>query len=660
MTYFISLNFFTPQYINASSYISEKIKASSPTLKNRMEKISKKDWTFLVYMASNSDLSKDAVRALKQMLNIGSTNTINIVVQIYKQGESDIERIYIQKNKAFLIESNPQVNGPEAGTAQSLYNFIKWGTINFPSDKLAILLWNNGSGIKDINLLDKVLTTHRDQIYTINPQNGLSEINYEFSNNFNLMKKIEKNYAKLFELDTKKTGSDDSVSAKDHFHIYLTNQDLKNVLEQTQQELLNNKKIDLVLMDACHMAMAEIASQIKNSTKFLVASQELEPATGYNYELLLSPFLDKTLTVDDFAKNSVLAFENEYSSKCAQYTQSAINLEQIGKIEQDIKKLTSILLQLIKLNHDMMIGALKGIRNNDRFTTEFYDADYIDLCHFYKSLIFMVDTLKKPKRGFAMTEDYTNNLDDVKVLAQEAIDSMKNIVIKSTSCKYITGANGISIYFPKRKIHESYYKTSFDQETQWSLFLDLYIQEAKKISNSQIELDLEKKGAELERKAAELERKALTKSIQSIANKKNKKTVAKKNTHSIVKKNPQDLTKKNQVAKKSEQKSTISQNAKALDKNITRCNCSIKPVSQQITPKAKTQTKPVVKPQAKPVTKPQPKTTSKSTIVKPQVTPIVKPQTKPATKNQPNTPAKKNITQTKNTKPADKSSKNKK
>ena len=483
MTCLICINFFTPQYINASSYIAEKIKASSPTLKNRMEKIDKKDWTFLVYMAANSSLSKDSVGALKQMLNIGSTNTINIIVQIDKQGETDIERLYIQKNKAFLLESIPQASEPGVGTSQSLYNFIKWGVTNFPSTKLALLLWNNGSGIKDIDLLDKVLTTHRDQIYAINTQNGLYEINYEFSNNFNLMKKIEKNYAKLLELDTKKTGTYDLNSAKDRFHIYFTNQDLKNVLEQTNQELLNNKKIDLVLMDACHMAMAEIASQIKNSTKFLVASQELEPSTGYNYELLLSPFLEGSLAPDAFAKNSVVAFENEQSPKYAQYTQSAINLKQIDKIEQDIKKLTTTLLHLIESNPDIMIGAIKGIRNNKRFTTEFYDADYIDLCHFYKSLIFMVDTLKKPKRGFAPTEDYTNNLDDIKILAQEAIDSMKNIVIKTTNSKYITNANGISIYFPKRKVHESYYKTLFDQETQWSLFLNMYIKEEKKINN---------------------------------------------------------------------------------------------------------------------------------------------------------------------------------
>ncbi len=646
VTCLLSLDFFTPQYANASSYITEKIKASSPTLKNRMEKIDKKDWTFLVYMASNSDLSKDAVRALKQMMNVGSTNTINIVVQIDKQGETDIERLYIQKNKAFLIESIPQSTAPEIGTSQSLYNFIQWGITKFPSDKLAIVLWNNGSGIKDIDLLDKVLTTHRDQIYTINPQNGLSEINYEFSNNFNLMKKIEKNYAKLFELDTRKTGTNDTVSSKDRFHIYLTNQDLKNVLEQTQQELLNNKKIDLVFMDACHMAMAEIASQIKNSTKFLVASQELEPSTGYNYELLLSPFLEGSLAADAFAKNSVVTFENEYSPKCAEYTLSAINLEQIDKIEHDIKNLTTILLELTKINPDMIIGALKGIRNNNRFTTEFYDADYIDLCHFYKSLILMVDTLNKPRRGFAIPEDYANKLDDVKTLAQSAIDTIKNIVIQTTNSKYLTKSNGISIYFPKRKVHESYYKTTFDKVTEWSLFLNVYIQESKKINNSQIELDLEKRGAELERKAAELEKKALTKSIK-INTQKNKKSVTKKNA--------QELSKKNQISKKSEQKTKVSQNTKTQDKNMTRCNCSIKTESNPVKDKAKSQ--------SKPVDNPQQKTTQKNTLDKTQP--------KASTTNNTNTPAKKNITQAKNntvqkpnttkkTQPTGKSSQNKK
>ena len=649
MTYFITINLFTTQYTNASSYITEKIRASSPTSKNKMESITKKDWTFLVYIAANSNLSKDSVRVLKQMLNIGSTNTINIVAQIDKQGETDIERIYIQKNKAFLLEANPQISEPEVGTSQSLYNFIKWGVTTFPSEKLAIVLWNNGSGIKEMNLLDKVLTTHRDQIYTINSKNGLTEINYDFSNNFNLMKKIEKNYAKLFELDTKKTGTDDTISAKDRFHIYITNEDLKNVLEKTKQELLNDKKIDLVLMDACHMAMAEIASQIKNSTKFLVASQEIEPDSGYNYESLLSPFVDGTLTSDVFAKNTIASFENEYSRKYAQYTQSALNLEQIGKIEQGIKKLTVILLNLIKLNPDMVVGALKGVRNNNRFTTEFYDADYIDLSHFYKSLIFMVDTLKKPTRGFTPTEDYTKNLDALKILVQDAINFMPNIIIKSTSSKYLPNANGISIYFPKRKVHESYYKTSFDQETQWSLFLNTYLQSAKKIDNSQIELELEKRATQIEKKAIALEKKALTKSLKPTSNKNHKNITANKNAHLTV--------------------HTIKKNTKSVDKNITRCSCGIKSSNRPAKKGSKPQTKPVGKIQAKPTPKPQVKPVAKAQakpVIKNQTKPIAKTQTKPIAKTQQTPTTKKTDKKateklvTKNTKPADKTSKNKK
>lgn len=614
ITCLISPIFFIPKYTNASSYITEKIKASSPTVKNKMENIVKKDWTLLVYMASNSSLSNDSVRILKQMLNIGSPNTINIITQIDKQGESDIERIYIQKYKAFLLETNPQINEPEAGTSESLYNFIKWGITNFPSDKIAILLWNNGSGIKDMNLLDKVLTTHRDQIYTINPKSGLTEVNYDFSNNFNLIKKIEKNYTKLFELDTKKTNTnDDAIFAKDRFHIHLTNEDLNNVLEKTKQELLNGKKIDLVFMDACHMAMAEVASQIKNSTKYLVASQEIEPAAGYNYESLLSPFLNGTLTSDAFAKNAVVSFENEYTLKYAQYTQSAINLEQIGKIEQNIKKLTAILMTLIEINPESTIGALKGLRNNSRFTTEFYDADYIDLSHFYRSLIFMVDILKKPTRVFTPTEDYIKNLDALKILAQDAINFMPNIIIKSTNSKYLPNANGISIYFPKRKVHESYYKTSFDKETQWSLFLNAYIQVAKKIDNSQIEMNLEKKAVELEKRT-------------SIKN--NKPSNDKKNTHPTVKKikkTGQHTITKNiqklqntkpvcQLAKNTVQKTSTNKNTQPVDKNTTRCSCGVLSANRPSNKNSNTKSKPAVNNKQKQTTNSQPKQVDKQAI----------------------------------------------
>ena len=287
------------------------------------------------------------------------------------------------------------------------------------------------------------------------------------------------------------------------------------------------------------MAMAEIASQIKGSTKYLVASQEIEPDSGYNYEFILSPFLNGTLAPDVFAKHAVTAFEKEYAPRYAQYTQSAINVEQIGKIEQNIKKLTPILFNLINIDSDMTIGALKSVRNNNRFTTEFYDADYIDLCHFYKSLILMIDTLKKPTRLFVPTEDYTKNLDAAKILAQDAIKFMEKIVIKTTNSKHISDANGISIYFPKRKVHESYLKTSFDQETQWSSFLNAYIQAAKKNDNSKI-------GASLEKMSDEIEKKALTRSIQAKNDKKNKPDHGKKNHPKLAAKAKKKPTAKNQ------------------------------------------------------------------------------------------------------------------
>src|SRR5207244_6793258 len=58
---------------------------------------------------------------------------------------------------------------------------------------------------------------------------------------------------------------------------YLTPSELKTALSKT----LLKKKIDILGMDACSMSMAEIASELGDYVKFMVASQEDVPDLSF-------------------------------------------------------------------------------------------------------------------------------------------------------------------------------------------------------------------------------------------------------------------------------------------------------------------------------------------------------------------------------------------
>jgi hypothetical protein len=449
------------------SFVSEKIKNLHHMETYKLKEPLKKDWTLLIYMMSDANLSHQAVTNIKQMTRVGSTESINILIQLDKENEPAIERFYILKNEVVLLEEIPQTTETIGGTSQSLYDFLAWGLKTFPSTNLAVVLWNYGVGIKEPNFMSKFLLTHKSSYCVINPKTGLYDLNRQLLSN--LRNKIEKN------------------QPSNEYNFKITNQDLADVLDKVNQEFLSNKKIDLVCIDSCFMAMIEIASQIKKSAKILVTSQDAMPSPGHNYEEILTDFSNKTLQPNEFAARIVNSFKKEYSSNYAVYTQSAMNLELINKIEQKIKLIVSDLLEAIKSEPNLVIGALKYLRNNQQFTTEFYDSDYIDLPHFFKSLISATNTLKKPRRGFNVSENFIKTLDNIKKTSQKALELLQSAVIQNATSENKHNNSGISIYFPKKNIQESYLKTKFNLATNWEMLLSVYTTSGKHIQEIKIE-----------------------------------------------------------------------------------------------------------------------------------------------------------------------------
>ena len=49
-----------------------------------------------------------------------------------------------------------------------------------------------------------------------------------------------------------------------------------------------DKKLDFLGFDACLMGTVETAYSIKDKANYLIASEEIEPGTGWNYKKLLN------------------------------------------------------------------------------------------------------------------------------------------------------------------------------------------------------------------------------------------------------------------------------------------------------------------------------------------------------------------------------------
>ncbi|MCF7799564.1 hypothetical protein K9M16_01035 [Candidatus Babeliales bacterium] len=397
-----------------------------------------KDWNFFVYAAANNDLFKSAIRNITQMMEVGSSQNINILVQLDTYGKNEVSRYYVAKNK--LIPLDVQKNSPDSisGTPANLYNFAKWGIENFNAKHQAFVIWDHGCGIEDPSIWGKIVS------------------------NFTIFK-------------------DKGIAFNTTHQTYLTNQNLKDVLELISKNLLANKKIDILAMDACNMAMLEVASQIKNAANFMIGSENIEPAAGWNYKKVLSPFEKKSMTPEEFSKHIVKEYKSEYEYKNIKYTQSALNLEKIDSLEKNMNETANYLLELLKSrDKNKIISLIKKVRNNRQLTTTFpddaysSDGSYIDIYHFYKSLL---EKINQSLSSFK-EKDLIQNLSSVLYYGLHLI--MEN-VIENVADTSISNAKGLAIYFPKQKIHSSYLKTVFAQNNNWKNFLKEYLNKSKLI-----------------------------------------------------------------------------------------------------------------------------------------------------------------------------------
>lgn len=407
----------------------------------------KKSWNFMVYITSNNSLFPFSELNLKQMEQVGSNKNINIIVQQDVYGKPESKRIYVEKNKQKEIERVTTAPESISGTQESLYSFAQWAINKYPAEHQALILWDHGSGIVDPNIWKTIFKFNPLGLYKINPTTGLFELNRDLIN---------------------KRG----ICFNEIFEVYLTNQNLKGTLAKISTNLLGGKKLDIVGMDACNMAMLEVGAQIKDYVKYMVGSEETEPGTGWNYKKVLSPLKTRVLTPKELSVNIVDAYQSHYENEYQDFTQSAINLKKLAKLEININETSKELTNLLNgEKKKTVLSKIKALRRNRNKTTKFANPDYIDMHHFYISIKKLTKKMIKERNNKVIK----SQLEKINNLANIGSNFIDEIVLKKTFCTSLPFARGISFYFPTRKIHNSYKETDFAKNNTWSKFLKTYL-----------------------------------------------------------------------------------------------------------------------------------------------------------------------------------------
>ncbi|MCE1246782.1 MAG: clostripain-related cysteine peptidase [Firmicutes bacterium] len=284
----------------------------------------KKKWTVLHYAAADNNLNEFIRGDINEMEKIGSTDTMNLVVQL-DNGGSDCKRYYLTADPDPNKLNSPvlqDMGSTNMSDPKQLANFLIWGYKNFPSDHLAVIIGDHGGGWKG--------------------------------------------------------------AVEDDSHNGWTS--MPQVREALQEfKAATGKDIDILGWDACLMATSEVGYEVRDGVKYMVASEESEGGNGWSYTPLLTSksladinrALKQKLNIapEEFAIKMV---SNAAADQASLPTMSAID---ISKIDQVAKSSTGLAQAIIAT--DTPNATLKALARK----TQSYALGSKDQYHFCELIV---------------------------------------------------------------------------------------------------------------------------------------------------------------------------------------------------------------------------------------------------------------------------------
>lgn len=337
----------------------------------KVENKSDTKYTLMVYMCGSDLESEDgsATNDLEEMKKASLANEVNLI--IFAGGTKDWKNSTLKDKKNQIIKiENGEIKVLEKDVGKkymshpdTLNYFIDYTLKNYKADRYGIIMWDHGGGAVSGFGIDENNPNDEDTL-------TLAEMNSVFSK-------------------------------------------YKN-------------KFDFIGFDACLMSNFETAYAIKDSAKYLIASEETEPGSGWNYTALLNQ-LSKDTNQDtlEFGKKVVDSFIDDNDSFFGDdATLSIIDLSKINNVYE---------------NYESFLKDLKKENFNSRG---------------YRSLSKAVNKTKKFADGEIDTIDMVDFAKNMQLKSSnKLISAVNDSVVYHKTIGYIENSNGLSIYFPNEELN---------------------------------------------------------------------------------------------------------------------------------------------------------------------------------------------------------------
>lgn len=410
-----------------------------------------KEWGIYVYYAADVpsvDMQDAARRSLESLASVGSSTDVGITAMIDLPDQDTTYYVMPSRPKGkctwqvYPDRFLPNVN---SASIQTIADFLEWSRHNCPAEKVALMFWGHGYALDDFDP-------------TLKKGEGGSDKG-----------RTKVRAASGFSAD----GDKELRLLLDSTHdAVLNNRDFGSVLRGFNVSGGQRKKIQLLGLDCCNMAMAEVVSELQDYADVLVAAESLLPLRSWLSEQALAKFLaDCKLTPQEFAKAAVDLFVKSYDPAEDPYLSLSVSeLAKCSELERKMKDLTATLITAIDTAENR--AAIDRVWLRD---VNFLVDGFIDLGRFCELL---KEEMLENRKVCLAAENLLCALGQVVLHRRVAPD---------VPDRNISRATGLTVWFPpwirfpavnypqielsKRYLFNGYELTRFAQVTNWDQFL---------------------------------------------------------------------------------------------------------------------------------------------------------------------------------------------
>jgi hypothetical protein len=431
------------------------------------------EWNVLIFMNADNNLEPAGFINFNQIAKVGSNDKINVLVQFDRIGKYYKTNPNWKQTLRFRVTKGMEPNPTNAledlgeinmGDGAALADFLIWGRQKFPAKRTMLVIWDHGQGWRIFT------TSFIERERAIRNARALP-----VKDNLTLLRatSVLLRSAEGVALDgiTASFRSAPFASYRSASNDETNNDVLYNrEIQDSLKTALNGQKLDIIGYDACLMAMLETAYAMKDVGNYMVASEELEPGRGWDYEdwlksLLTNPSQDSkslsNLLVRSYEKTYVNGTHSDPET-----TLSAVDLAETTNVASTMSNLSDTLVENIgnELQNIIEARASSSVYAPGR---QFY---HIDIKQF-------LDQLSRKTENPTIKNRIT--------LASNALSKMVVANYAGSARQGSYGSNGLAIYFPSSESehvndpwaeggyekNNTFYPVEFVQKERWSDFL---------------------------------------------------------------------------------------------------------------------------------------------------------------------------------------------